>query len=1383
MKGTTLLRRLVFVRPLMRKMGCAYLVATCATACFAAEYFVSSDNYGKEGLDGLTEETAFGTIQDAIDAAETNGETGDIVTVLPGVYDKGGKFYVQSVGETSFEATNRVMISEGGIKLRSRDGANTAIIKGAVDPAGVASNNGIGHAAVGCVIVLSTGANVTIEGFTLLDGHTQTAVAEGFIQSGSGGAVNSRRSQRDVYVVDCIARNCAGGRGGAFYCATVVRTEIVACASQGGGASLGRDCNFLHCLMRNNLCSGGLFIGCRILGCTVVENYFTDVFSTANDVANSVFLHNSVDYGPDVDNGYARNSAFADIRGKTSGSVRFSEVTDCIAECTERQFFAPLLCDYRPLNNAQIANLGRSANLAVLSGHAANVDLYRSLDGVTFAPEAVIPAGCYHKLAPTPGGGCIQFNKQVRVEGYEVSSQSKLYVFFEKPGESFKATAVTSGGTGVVAYDCSIGFRFPEMDDSLWMMSPPAGVVVTNNPMIAAAANVRYVNPDPAVGSDSSEAGRGLSAEKPFHTLQYAIDAAPHSPGVGVLILAAEGVYDQGEKYASSHTNRVAISGEGVFRIKGAGREKSTILGRRDPASPSGDGRGPDSCRCVSISALACVQGFTLKDGCCSWEAPDGTVATASQQGGAVVFSHSSARIADCTITGASAYRGSAVFGNGEVIRTIITNNTALTGGMIRSAALHSCLIANNWGGGYNTDGAMTHCTAYAGASDGRAWEPNISTVKLCNNIFYGRTVHTWGSMPPEQFSGNIFWNVASVPTGQVQADPCFVDPASGDYRVFTHSPALTAGVPQEVYWAGYPTDLQGKLRRYVDGRPIVGALSDTPREFIVAEPQAGTTLVDGVPGTYVVEAGTSVSVTYSGYGVDGRPLLVYDESGELVATNVATYVCSLAADYSDAKTQAFSVPLYQSNIYVDPIHGLDGNSGWRKDAPKQTLAGAMAIASSGDTVHATAGTYDQGTMLPAWNASATIAARVHVKSGVTLVADDGPEKTFIVGKDAPSGTSAGGGVLGAGAVRGTTVSSSGCLRGFTVTGGRTLYSGSDVNYLGGGVLGESRTAQVVGCVISNNCASRGGGGSTASFVNCRIVGNYANLTSCGLYTANAYGCLFSRNLAGGSQLFRNAYAVNGCTFADDNTSNGTTPITSIFPDKQFSRIENTVFLGKVGDNFAATNCIFVTGEATGTVTGDNRWMASKAEVGLDANFVPVKGGAAIDNGDDNLISAYVTQEGVDAAGVQRIYNGHGDIGAFEYDWRGDYKADLGNGRFSVSAAAPTVIETMDGRRDVFVRNGEVELLLPAVGEGYVHRLCTLNAQVTGQGTLVVSTNGMAFATIENGAAQTTKFKVPLNEVTRVTLAYARHAGDDDSVGALLTGFETVPSGFCLIVK
>ena len=70
--------------------------------------------------------------------------------------------------------------------------------------------------------------------------------------------------------------------------------------------------------------------------------------------------------------------------------------------------------------------------------------------------------------------------------------------------------------------------------------------------------------------------------------------------------------------------------------------------------------------------------------------------------------------------------------------------------------------------------------------------------------------------------------------------------------------------------------------------------------------------------------------------------------------------------------------------------------------------------------------------------------------------------------------------------------------------------------------------------------------------------------------------------------------------------------------------------------------------------------VASADEL-LDANGMPLKGSIAVDGGDRMWYDAAAGDK--DVRGGQCVYNGAIDVGAFEYDWRPDYTAQLTESR------------------------------------------------------------------------------------------------------------------------
>ena len=105
----------------MTAFACVMILSLCASA---TEYFVDKNRPDDNG-DGKSIATAYRTIQAAVD----NAKKGDIITVLPGVYDEGeGKKYT-SAAAGNVETTARVVLDKS-IWLRSAEGKEKTFIVG-----------------------------------------------------------------------------------------------------------------------------------------------------------------------------------------------------------------------------------------------------------------------------------------------------------------------------------------------------------------------------------------------------------------------------------------------------------------------------------------------------------------------------------------------------------------------------------------------------------------------------------------------------------------------------------------------------------------------------------------------------------------------------------------------------------------------------------------------------------------------------------------------------------------------------------------------------------------------------------------------------------------------------------------------------------------------------------------------------------------------------------------------------------------------------------------------------------------------------------------------------------------------------------------------------
>ncbi|MBQ2632483.1 MAG: DUF1565 domain-containing protein, partial [Kiritimatiellae bacterium] len=172
----------------------------------------------------------------------------------------------------------------------------------------------------------------------------------------------------------------------------------------------------------------------------------------------------------------------------------------------------------------------------------------------------------------------------------------------------------------------------------------------------------------------------------------------------------------------------------------------------------------------------------------------------------------------------------------------------------------------------------------------------------------------------------------------------------------------------------------------------------------------------------------------------DGLPASVADKSVDIVGR------CRILEDVIDIG--AYEVG--QMHFYVDAANGNDDWDGSTsaiptdpasKVGPKQTLERAFAECNieKGDRVHAAAGIYESGS---------TNGYRVVLPAGVTLVGDEGADRTVILGMKHDGGTNG----CGADALRCAYIGDGAQLRGFTLTGGHVPEWGSSA--FGGAAYG-----------------------------------------------------------------------------------------------------------------------------------------------------------------------------------------------------------------------------------------------------------------------------------------------------------------------------------------
>ncbi len=1319
---------------------------------------------GSDSNGGTSWDDAKQTIQAAVDLCAS----GDTVVVDDGEYSDTTQW--TSASDNAKTLPTVVQITKR-IHLVSRNGKHKTHIVGRwADTA-----TGVGTGAARCIYINGTAsandaANGTlIEGFTIRDGATEYATADNNDYDSAGGICGGTGANGKglAYVVDCDIVNCRAGTGAAISRGIVP----IRCAFVGNRGVQGtnnqhvfyRTLYAYNCVFAMNgpaartvgTNGGSIFAqtqAATIVNCTFIDNTCYTLQPNGDyksPIYNCAFLGDgeALSYGKGGHKAYIYPTNCVQTASGTDIGGRIAEegaTAGCKVGVSEFQhWYAADTREWKSAVNGDLKDAGfnaRSVAATFVPEEYLDTDFFGKARNWTSVDIGAIEA---QGEAADPALGTIQLGTNVAVmAGTDVVSLPRGFVSCEAATAQVRLVPTIGDATPLFGYAVSgewgSFYRYPDLGaDRGAWMTPPASGKAVTVDA-KVAADETWVDGSYAGGdSDGSET-------KPYTTIQDAVgNTAPYG-----LVHVAPGTYATGGTTLSGHkvVSRVGIENQVAIRADGSAED--TII------------RGDADTRCVAVRRQAVtvhLQGFTLENGTADKGALDadglggGFYATPqswTDGAGLDIGYQRNAQVTDCIFTGNSARQGAAMCG-GWAQRCVFYDNVATANNRVTSTQ-----TGNDYQrGAVAFKSVLSACVV---RDNLQTRTDTVSSLYKCHpyNVSFAETNYTAGVT-----SGNP------------------------DYRpVDRNTPAYNCA-----FMGGYLDD-------HNDSVTIVpvGNVGDTTLQSKswLARYDRDELFVDPDKGDLHLRSTTDAASKGAATAYRAAMFAVGDIEGD-------------ALGYIDGNPVpgAYSTVLEGRDLYVDAVNGSDDADGRTAAAAKKTLAAALALAHTGDTVHAAPGdyadgtmTYSGGTVLIAPTNGVHSASRGVVPKGVSLVADEGPAVTFITGAiDNLNGNG-----LGDTAVRCLTALAGSKVAGFTLRGGSTFNTTGDMRdeNMGGLALapscrhGETGSAVFENCVFTNGFARTAGDVAGGILRRCRLYGGKVSSGAAISMYSRFEHCLLV-NESDDDTGVRFCGGMRSCTYVNKQGKASGQNVelgNSLF--EYGATFENSVIatvnsyggdLHPVLENM--TNCLWVVGgenaklDLATCANVKTVALVDDALAMLDAAYAPLAGSDLVDAGDRALLAKLSGDVSTDLAGGQRIYGGALDIGAFEYDLLQDLAMTLHH--------RVGVVNVASAGEEIALADGKIRIPAGAIDAGVsVNRESgfAFSAEVTGTGTLSIYIGDMEtpWRTLTAADGETElRFRVAAG-TTALRFAYVPGASDADgaSIGAFVG-----TNGLLLIIK
>ena len=720
-------------------------------------WYVDDDNYGKAEMNGKSLETAFGTIQEAIDAETTL--SGDTIKVLPGTYNQ--NFYEETDKNGTAITRNRVYIYKQ-LNIVATESKEETHIVGKLD------NGGAGADAIRCVRVASTGNGSTLTGFTIRDSATfKVETTSAYYCGGAVSVSATSGASQDFYVINCVISNAVTRRyGGAAYGGTFVGCEISNCKAYTGSAAFYLSHAVCSVVTGCDLTHGNystLESSSKFCNCTFYGN--KDPQMKSSDYRNCLFLGQTKDETNSV--GVIESNVYAS-KGKDYGNACPLQLVD------------PDAGDFRPLKNSDVLGAGETRYLTterivdlppgfVLKDYCGN--------DIDLSGERVAAGACLSPDTRKYGLKVDLGNENYTVDGCVQGD----YVIVD--GE----VSISRNSDAVRHYGIVVNGVTNLLDDGEYVYSPEGGIGEITG----------IIDPDWYVNPNSGNDGNnGFTPATAKRTLASVLSIATNA---GDVVHAAAGDYiERSMKYNDTYGIARAVISEGVTLTADEGAAKTRIVGASGGGSyESGEG----AMRCVMMYGNAMLEGFTLTGGRSSVAVPSSDRSSSSRTyNGGGVWAHPdnglTARVAGCVITNCQAYSGAAALGV-SLFDTEVKDNRAQYSA-VHSCNLYGCLF------GYNACQSVMAQNVYE-VFDSTINRPSNSAcpslklngnVTLVNSVIIGDcTGGEWAAVP----RNTVFAGDVSNAVSAAAVDCVFTDTTTlmldGDYcPMVGTSPVCDAG-------------------------------------------------------------------------------------------------------------------------------------------------------------------------------------------------------------------------------------------------------------------------------------------------------------------------------------------------------------------------------------------------------------------------------------------------------------------------------------------------------------------------------------------------------------------------------------------------------------